>query len=406
MPVRLGSVLRVIAILVGGALAGWVSIGVTLTLSLGQDRPELARFWWPWGAVPKAALAQRILTVSKPSAAMLDDSVRLATEAAQREPVLPGPVRTLAAIADYRGQRERARTLFRVAEALTRRDKVTQLWLIEDSVSRGDAHEAILHYNRAMLVSPALRATLMPIVVNAAANADILRELLPLIAKRPLWWKDYIRLLATDGTNVDALEASARALRLNIVDSEERSLAEGVLARIVELKAYRRAAGLAASLLKAAGMTALPLQSGDFEIASGVYPFAWWMRDQGSVRAYRDSVPRGGVGLWLVATTGASGEVARQLMVLPVGSHALTGIAGNVSSERLAQPIIEITCADGALLGRFSLPPAGDEGQDFRFAFTVPASNCDAQWLRISTAPAVDTQVWLDDLKIVSAGRR
>lgn len=390
---------RTAAILLGGAVALWISIGVTLNLTTAKRAPTLAERWWPVGVTAKVAEGQQLLAAGNPSMAALNRQRARLREAALREPVNTDALSTLAAIDDYRKDNVRARALFRASEAVSRRNTLTELWMIEDAVARGNVAEAVRHYNRAMLVSNEVRPTLLPILVTASANPAILKELLPLLARRPAWWKEYMLQLGASGNNAAVMAAALRATRIDARNAEDATLAQAILRRMIALK-DGPAAIVAANRLEGLPGTTRPLREGGFETPGTIAPFAWWLRDEASIRAYRDAVPNGSIGLRITTSSGASGGVAQQLIGLSAGRHVLRGQAGGVPRDSTARPAIDISCESGGLLAHAVLPPSGDDGGNFQYSFMVPATGCALQWVTIVTAPAVDTDIWLDNLAI------
>ncbi|AJP74791.1 hypothetical protein [Sphingomonas hengshuiensis] len=392
--------IKTAAILIGGAVVLWVATGVTLDLTLARTRPALVLDWWPVGVQAKVAEGQAVVAEANRVAPEKVDRVRAQLRAAAlREPVNSNALGALAALADYRRDRAGARALFRVSETLSRRNTFAQLWLIEDAVARDDSVEALKHYDRAMRVSPEARVMLLPILLTASSDPAIRKELLPLLAQRPLWWKDYVQRLAQEGDNPQVMADVLRAIRLDIRQVDQRSLAEDVLRRMVSLNDERRAM-LAANHMEGLAGSTRSLRGGDFEPNNSLLPFTWWMRDETSIRAYRDIVPNGSLGLRVVTSAGNSGGVAQQLFGLSPGHYVFQGQAGDVSADPLARPALELACARGAQLARFVLPASDENGRSFRFAFDVPATDCAMQSISLVTAPAVDTDMWLDSLAI------
>lgn len=320
-------------------------------------------------------------------------------DAVLREPVNAEGLSILAALADARGESRQARTLFRLSEVMSRRNRLAQFWLIEDSVNRGDIKEALRHYDRAMRVSGDAATILMPILVGASSDASVLSALLPTLAQRPLWLTGYLNQLATSGTDPAVISAVLRVAPPDIRNDRGRYLAENLLRRMIALKAGG-AAVVAANRLQGRPGKTRSLQGGNFEVADDILPFAWWLKDETSMRAYRDDVPNGGSGLRIETGAGSSGPVAQQFVGLGPGRYTLQGSAGNVSQDTSTRPAIDIACDNGSSLAHFVLPASPENGGRFRFVFDVPA-NCAVQSVLISTAPAVDTNIWLDDLSIV-----
>lgn len=399
---RTGQTTRMVLTLIGGLLALWIAVGITLCFTMGDRIPKVALAWWPAGNLPKIALGAEFMVSNAPATSGVGHLRQMAKDATIREPVDSHALSLLATIVDYAGDRNNARKLFSLSEAISRRNSVTQLWLISDAVDRGDVAGAIEHYDRALRASLELREVLLPILVDAAGETQVRDELLPVIAKRPRWWQSFVTTLSGQSDSPELIGGTLRALNLDIRDSQERALAEQLLLRLVAIKAYGEAARFA-NALEGMPPGERTLRGGAFETEEGVLPFAWQMRDEGAVRAYLERVATDSVGLRLTASAGSSGRVAWQMISLGAGVHFLSGVAGGVSKERLSQPWIEIVCVDGESLGRFSLPPGPDtEGVSFRFPIEVRKGDCDVQWLNIMTAPAVNTEAWVDNLTISS----
>jgi hypothetical protein len=399
---RAATLVRSGTILLIGGLVLWIAMGVTLDLTIGRDNPALTRRWWPGSINAKVAEAQALLSPNAVrTAPMLAETRAILRTAVLREPVNSAAVGTLAILEDYSGETERARTLFRLSEALSRRNNMTQLWLIEDAVARGDVSEAITHYDRALRVSYNVHSTLLSVLVDASSDLEIRRALAPVLARQPLWWPAYVQMIGEKGENADAIADALRLTRIDPNAPDKRPLAETALRRMIALGAGK-AAVQSVNRMEGHPGSVRTLQDGDFEDLRAVPPFGWTLRDETSLRAYRDAVPTGTQGLRIEANSGASGWVAQQALGLLPGRHVLKGIVGSISDDT-GRPLIELRCGRGdmAPIARYALPLAREEGQSFSMAFDLPATGCDSQWLYIVTAPAVDSNFWLDGLAIV-----
>ena len=398
--------LRAAAIVLAGVIALWISIGITLNFTVATRAPQLAAIWWPNGVAAQVAMAQRYLTNPQTLSAKVADQTRTKLrEAALREPLNADALGALAALDEYRGDPKRARALFLAAETVSRRNTLVELWLIEDAVRRGDVPAAINHYNRAMLVSNDSRRILLPVLAGAASDPAVSKELMPVLARRPLWWKDYLRQLAMSSDNARTMTASLLATRVNVGVVEEAGLAQMILQRMVSLKAGH-AAVFAANRLEGLSGSTRSLRDPGFDTPVAVLPFAWWLRDETAIRAYRDTVPNGSIGLRVVTSSGTGGGVAQQLIGLAAGRYVLTGEAGGVSTDPTTRPSVNVICEGGASLSQVQLPASDDAGRRFRATFMVPARGCTLQWVTIVTAPAADTDAWFDNFSIRPANDR
>ena len=390
---------RVAIILTGGLLALWIAVGITLDLAFPRSANPLARAVWPFGVTPQVVEATLVTSdpnVTKETVGRQSASLR---RAIVRDPIDTQALSALAMIEEYSGNEAQARKLFLLSEAASRRNTLSQIWLVEDAVGRGDVEGAIRHYDRAMRVSVDARTSLLPVLVKASSEPGILQALLPVVKQRPLWWKDYLNKLALSGTDANVMASVLRATSPDLRRSDERYLAERTLRRMIALGAGAEAT-VAANRLEHAPGSVRSLQNGNFEVSDNILPFAWWLKDDGSIRAYRDVVPNGTLGLRVEAGAGASGLVAQQFIGLRPGRYVLKGVSGGVAADITARPSVELTCGDGERFAKFTLPPSPDQGGPFSFAFEIPSTACTVQSVMIVTAPAVDTSIWLDNLSI------
>lgn len=400
MMAKVAAITRITTILVLGCVALWIATGITLDLAFAKSATGLAHAIWPAGTAPKVAAGVNLLGELPIPPTRADQERAILREAVLREPVNAQGLAVLATLDDYRGDSGHARTLFRLSEMASRRNTLAQFWLIEDAVRRGKVEEAVLHYDRAMRISGDATKVLLPILIHASSDPRILKALLPKLAQRPSWWSGYLDQLATDGDNTVVMSSALRVAPPDLNSENGRYLAENLLQRMVALNDGRGAIEAANRLEGHAGATR-SLQGGDFEATGNILPFAWRLKDETNIRAYRDNVPTGTLGLRVETGAGVSGLVAQQLIGLAAGHYSLQGIAGNVSGDMTARPAIDLACSDGKRFAHFVLPPSADKGSRFRFVFDVPAVSCEVQSIQLSTAPAVDTSIWLDNLAIV-----
>ena len=391
--------LRVPAILAGTALCLWISLGVTLNFTAAERFPSVARQWWPAGVTAKVANAAQVLR--RPSGKP-EDFVHLRAElrdAALREPVSSYALGMIGAVASSQNDQAGARQFFHLSESMSRRNLLTQMWLIEDAVAREDVPGAIRHYDRVMKASTESRDTLLPVLVSAASDPLILKNLLPILKGRPLWWPSYVRTMAEAGNDPGAMNAVLKAIRPDLENFEERKLAQSIVSRMIALNAERQAIATANQMEKIDGERRT-LKDGDFENSDGLLPFAWSFRNDQNIRAFRDTVPTGSNGVWIVSYAETAGDAAQQLIGLAPGRYIFKGTAGDVPDAPLERPEIFVRCEQGSILKAFSLPAAQNGGRSFQFEFEVPRDNCLTQWVKLKTSRIGNTNTWLDDLSV------
>ncbi len=395
---------RIAVLVVAAAGVGWLTLGVTSAAIFGRTRPSLVA-WWPLDATAHATRAARVVESGpRPARVAIAAAVADARAALLREPVNAVAARTLGLLMAMQGNEVRANRLMRYAEALSRRDTITQLWMIESDVRRNDIVGALRHYDRALRTSDNARELLFPILIQAAASEGVTQPLARLVATRPRWWQGFVTRLVTEGRSAAAIEAIVVALRLDPGVPAERSLLVGAIRRLVEIGDYRRALDL---YRRTGGPADGFVRNGDFEAENRFAPLDWVLGDGGGAGGImQPRIAGGGRALLMVVEAGsAGGTVARQLLILPAGSYRFSAVAGRISGPPQERPRVTISCVrTNASLLDLRLPAAAAGGQPVTQDFTVGGA-CPAQWLIVAAPrPTGEDGPWID--RIVVQPRR
>lgn len=401
MPIRV--LTRPLIVLIGALLLGWQVLAVTINGVFAHALPGVALFWAPGSADANVALADQLLQADP---ARPDPRIAaLAARSLARQPVNPGAARLLAVVASQHGDERRAASLLRYSEAMSRRDVTAQLMLIQQNVARGDVPAVLRHYNRALDSNDAARAALIPILAKAADEPAIWRPLVPLLASRPQWTREFLLHYVPGAKAPGALYAIARALRLDRAPTPDATVLQSMEKRLVDLGAFAQAAAL---YNRAHGLPAddrTPVRNGGFEQPGNWDPFDWNLVDDQDLAAVRQPSPaaNGGTALFLSATNGRGGEMAVQLTMLPPGRYTVSATVGGVRGDPLAFPQLAIRCVQsGKEVLQAPFPPAPDSGRPWRLPLTVPA-DCRAQRIILRGTSALDAQPaspWIDNLAI------
>lgn len=388
-------------------LASGISMLATLPL-LGVLPNAAIMQRWPTGANNRANAAAALVTADA-SPASIAHAEEMARGVLAQEPVNVVAMRTLGLIAAFRRDPKNASIIFKTAETLSRRDKPTQLFLIEDSVSRGDVSGALLHYDRVLRNAPDLQKMLFPILRAAADDPDIGPKLASLVARKPLWGPWFIRSLINDPADSSQfLYMTARRMRPSLASPAERDFLIGVITRLVgvgkadqALDLYKAAKGDAGSAL---------VRDGGFDHSPDLPPLDWQLTDNDGFGSTREAGDDGTSVLKLSASESQSGVVARQVLLLRPGVYRLTLNSGGINSEERIRPIIRLSCLpDGKELMAFEIRSVGAHRKLASPAFTVPLG-CAAQSLDVTLDASGgivtdQTTPWIDNVAIVGESR-
>ena len=304
----------------------------------------------------------------------------LAREALRRDPIAVPALAALGINADARGDNFGARHFFNYAQTLSRRDLTTQLWALEDAVSRGDVTSVLRHYDIALRVFPEMREALFPILASASVGPEIRAELTRTLAQKPLWGSDFISFLARkspDPRSTSQLFLGLRRMGVTVPRSADAAVIDALLAdnRIDEAWAYyaRMHPGANRRQSRNPHFT---------EIIDTPSQLDWKaFSDDGIVTSIQKGV------VDFLAPAGIGGNLLQQIQFLPSGRYRLIGHSSGIDQTVRAQPYWSLTCKDGAEFGRIDLPNSAENGGVFTGVFSVP-SGCPVQILKLTARPS------------------
>lgn len=318
-----GPVAVVVAALVGA---------VSLSNALASRSPALAVRLWPWNGLAGATLSTKSLLRQQ-----YGDAAALALEAVRSEPANAPAIRTRGL--GLEGTGKQAGTLLNLAERFSRRDLLTNLWLIEDASRRNDIPAALRHYDIALRTSPASHQLLFPILVEALSEPEIAKALLPMLAARPPWLVPFLEHGASAGTADPALVELVQRL-----DGGEPGLPESFKRFLIRKLAERNRVDAALGLYRRwAGGSAV--SGGSLDKVGEWQPFDWILVEGAGFGA----TPELGGGLSFYGGEGG-GKVAERLLHLAPGSGQL--VSRTTFNERPADATVQwlLACSGGQQL--------------------------------------------------------
>lgn len=355
---------------------------ITLSICIGVASfardidPALALKFWPVDARALANEANRILFL-RPEQPDFDQAAALARKAIDQDTTLGSSYRIIGFQAEQRGDVKSAERLIAHSDRLSRRDLLTQLWLVERAVARNDVPGALGHFDAALRTSEAAPAVLFPILSSALSDSELFPPIAAKLAERPNWANAF--LVYSMQNNGDPRALASLLLRLRQwPEVRAADLAPTVIASLVK----RGDAALARRLsLIFAGIDSSPRQTvvdPGMTLAVGVPPFAWAVADGNGV-----SVSRSDDGVRVEFSADALGYPLGQILALPPGRYRLQTMA-NQSGAAGSAVYWQVAC-DGAatqLLVQLVLSKAPTVVSSAS-EFTVPEAGCRAQGLSL-----------------------
>ena len=390
-----------------GLLLAWrvLALGVADTTD-GSD-PRAALAWRPTQAAALAnAATDQFDTAKSPS--QLASAEGLARRALSHGPLEASAVRTLGISAALSGRADRAANLLTLAQRITLRDAPTQLWLLDGSLKRSDYPGAVMHADVLMRTSPdsPYEDTLL---IELASDPRAVAPLVAHLAAGPDWRRSFLARLGAEVIGPDTLFMVFRGLMSGPTPATAAET-EPYFQRLVSGGLYQPAYLRWQYLFPPKDQSALgPPYDGAFMGLPGPPPFNWRLADPDGVTAEfaSRSDAAGDRGLHIAYNTASAPEFARQLILLPPGDYTLSGRVLLDSAPEPNQVGWAIKCVnadqplalarDGGATGRWL---------NFTRPFTIPASNCDAQWLILDGRSGVEIaelSAWYSNLKISRA---
>ena len=240
----------------------------------------------------------------------------------------------------------RAARFAALSERLSRRDLLTQLFLIEQAVQANDVALALNHYDIALRTSDSAREILFPILATAISSDGIRQAVAGYVARRVDWAADFVRYVVQGGGPPSIqvarllLEPGAGnqgdLFRENGSFLIESLLGQGQFPLATQTFAHIPGARLAS--LRDAGFT-----SATTDPAFG--PFSWSSSSSGSIAAsFEAGATADGRSLRLVANSGDRGTVLRRVLELPPGQYYLSERRSLLSGDPTSRATWQMRC--------------------------------------------------------------
>ena len=393
------------SILIGGAAL--VVAGLSLSAAMANvaqaDRALLVANLFPANGFAKAEAAEDLsILLLAPESGVDDPRVEetaraLALEALEHEPLAQTALRTLALLEMRKDEanRPQARELMRESARVSRRDRATMLWLVEDYGRLGETEPALEKLDLALRRGGVSESYLLPILAQSLAqpgSADIVDRML---AKRPPWADEFWLAVAKVPEVLPvAAELRQKVARRGIEVPQETDAA--LLSGLVRQGAMEEAAQLR-TVLPGADSSSL-VRNASFEKQPLYPPFDWQLTNTGD---YGGEILQRQNALLLNALPDAGGTVARQLVALEGGSYRMSVKAPQPAQDATAAEAT-LACASGRnstdILVRLQL-----DAQEVAEPFVVDGSSCPYQWLemRIFVEPGgIASDVLIDEVSI------
>jgi hypothetical protein len=307
---------------------------------------------------------------------------RAASDLLRQNPLDASALRKLAVIENQR-RPGAGQNLVALAEQVSRRDLTTELLLIDSTAQQNDVAATLRHYDHVLLVYPAVKQQLFPLLASELGEADVRKALVPL-ASRP-WLQDF----AVNAVDYDVAPADLMDFYAEVAGKMPVTLLQDGSIRLIKwLQANKQSAAIGAFADRMPGISAGAFDQLGFTAATldpHLAPLSWTFAQDEAVETEND-----GQTLTIRVSPENSGLVASRLTYFNPGKYELMQALAYSSDAPGARLDWQVTCLIGnaAPLWLLSLEPgAGRVSTNSRL--TVPPA-CPAQtWnLRASSSPS------------------
>lgn len=371
----------VLALLV--AALGYVGVAHSFAYVIKSGSPARAHALAPWDGRITARLARKLLTVEA-TPAQRGRSEQLARVAFEQDATAVPAVTTLGLNAQIRGQIQTARRLFAYAQKLSRRDLETQLWAVEDAISRDDIPGALGHYDTALRTSYNAPTLMYPILTSAASDPAIRVSLVKVLAGNPPWattFTDYAAIKGTDPRSIADLFQRLRQKGGSVSEEAQAAVINGLVAGGAVEDAWRYYASVRPGADRRASRN--PRFSDNIANPS---PFDWIPINDAGIDTSIQHGSDGGV-FDFSARASVGGILLQQTQMLPPGDYRIEGHSTDIDQPERSLPYWVLSCRDGHELGRVVMPNSSQANGVFSGRFSVPAG-CPVQTLALVAQPS------------------
>jgi hypothetical protein len=267
----------------------------------------------------------------------------------------------------------------RLRQAMRRnpRNAPARIWLADRALGSGDAASAILHLDSLIRLDGTrtdLWIDALVLVARLPGGLDALRRRLEAGEEPPAWSLALVGRLNSSPIDTDDLEPLNRLTPQAQASFVQRVLAEGGAAA-----AYRAWQGFVEGAAEA-GPRAWPYDAG-FEGRPGPAPFNWTLGSN-----LVEFAARGGLDISYLGRDRV--PFAEQMILLPRGRYRFATRLSGESAPNGGGFTWEVSCTTPpGLLGQVEIRDLTYASKTFAFEFSVPASGCEAQVLRLLGLP-------------------
>jgi mRNA-degrading endonuclease toxin of MazEF toxin-antitoxin module len=298
------------------------------------------------------------------------------------DPLNPFAIGSLGYVDELDGHVSAALQKHLLANRVSRRSLMTQLWLIEYFSKSDDINNTLKYYDISLRTDESVGAILMPVLAKALDSQEIRIALAPYIKTSAPWLNNFVIYVVNYSQNSDqlaqAIEEAGGLPQGNAFRRSEISLLKGLFDR----KLYQRGLRYYSALV---GKPAGALTSTTFSAAltnPDFSPITWSPTSTASIGSEFGS-KGSAIVLRAFAAPSQRGVVVSKLMTLGQGRYAFSGTVSESNIRDQSQSAYwQIRClAEGDWVTTWTSTPVGNHVGKFQLAGPTLSPQCTIQSL-------------------------
>ena len=290
--------------------------------------------------------------------AMDEDLAQLALDAYSNDPLEVETLRTIALGKFAQSDPDKALELLEKVTEISRRESMTNMWLVQEYGKRGDLDKVLSNFDRALRTSARVREAAMAPLVNILSQPEAHPLIGDLVKRDPEWTEDFWREFARNDVALENAQEFFTRSGINFSDVPQ-GIRRSIYNNLKRTRRFETLFQLAASDPDASVAGGIGSEQG-FPVTSGGDPFGW---ELGSTGNFATVVNRRTGLMEIDARAGSFGNAADR--VLPVSGRQELAITLSQPMPQNARVDLLARCpaSGGTELARVTLGPGEKSGR-------------------------------------------
>jgi hypothetical protein len=316
-------IILAIALTIGGVFLSWQSILLVVTAIADESNPDLALKFAPNNSLALSSKGDLIWTADPEKAG--DPIIADLGRRALRAQSLNAPaLRLLAVHFQMKGDTKKADELIGLATKVTRRDTLSQLWLVQQALERGDPKAVMYHYNIVLRTNAKARSFLFPQVAKLLEDKSYHPAFAPYLSQDKVWLPEFLNFVILTSDHYPALANAILASRgMPTNDIQFRSYEKLIISQLISSQHYPLAQRFYLKL-KGASPTTFTTIALNADTTDPKFAPINWRFDTGSGASAIVAERGGQFEITASASAANSGVVAQKMLFLEAGAYALS----------------------------------------------------------------------------------